>query len=124
MRDCIAINNYSGLGTIGISRRAIEDVALTCVGQVHGAAVVGKGKKAPKKSATAVNSLFQLPSGVKVTLTRDGKAEISIDVSIQAGVNVASICKEIQQSVANGVSMMCDTVPFSVRVKVVRIGAA
>lgn len=123
MRDYIVINNYSGLGTIGISRRAIEDVALICVGQVRGAAVVNKSKK-QKSKKSSVDALFALPSGVKVALPKDGRAEITIDVAIQNGVNVASICKEIQESVANGVSMLCDTVPFSVKVKVLRIGAA
>ncbi len=126
MRDYIAINNYSGIGTIGISRRAIEAVALSCVDSVDGAAVVGKskkGEKKKKKAPTAVGVLFALPSGVKVALTKEGKAEITIDVAIRNGVNVAKICEEIQQSVAQGVSIMCDTVPFSVRVKVVRIGA-
>ena len=123
MRDYIIINNYSGLGAIGISRRAIEAVALSCVSNVKGAAVVGKGKK-PAKKGRALDVLFALPSGVKVSLSKDGQAEIKIDVSIQKGVNVASICRDIQKEVAQGVSMMCDTVPFSVKVKVVQIAAS
>ena len=51
MRDYIAINNYSGIGTIGISRRAIEAVALSCVNSVDGAAVVGKSKKEAEQMA-------------------------------------------------------------------------
>lgn len=123
MKDCIVINNYSGLGAIGISRRAIEAVALICVSNVKGASVVGKGKK-PSKKGRALDVLFALPSGVKVALSKDGKAEIKIDVSIQKGVNVAEICRNIQKEVAQGVSMMCDTVPFSVKVKVVEIATA
>ncbi len=119
MRDYLAINNYSGLGYIGISRNAIASIAATSLKEVGGASLYVHGKKARRE--TALGSIFSLPYGVKVVFTRDGKASIKMDVTLSKGVSVPEVCGKIQEAVATSVALMCDTVPFDVQVKVMRL---
>ena len=127
MRDYISINNYSGLGEIGISRGSISAIASASIREVDGASLfehksTRKAAKAAKGRAdTSIGAFFSLPSGPKVVFTKDGKAVIKMDVTIARGVNVAAACEKIQSTVANAVALMCDMVPFDVQVKVMRI---
>ena len=127
MRDYISINNYSGLGEIGISRGSISAIASASIREVDGASLFeGKSprraaKSDRKRKDTSIGAFFSLPSGPKVIFTKEGKALIKMDVTIAQGVNVAEACEKIQSTVATAVTLMCDMVPFDVQVKVMRI---
>lgn len=115
MRDYIAINNYSGLGRIGISRDAIASIAATSLKEVSGASLYTHNGKRMRRA------LFYLPAGVKVVFTKEGRASIKMDVALAKGTNVPALCEKIQETVATAVAIMCDTVPFDVQVKVMRL---
>ena len=121
-RDYLPINNYSGLGAIGISRRAISSVADIAIREISGVQLARKRrKKTPKIPAdTAVGTLFALPSPVKTVFTKEGKISIRLDVILSKGALAAEVCEKIQESIATSMMLLCDTVPFEIRVKVVR----
>ncbi|MCR5491716.1 MAG: Asp23/Gls24 family envelope stress response protein [Bacilli bacterium] len=109
-RDYIMINNYSRLGTMGISRHALEAIASNAVNNVRGAQVSSR------------KALFSVDNGVKVSFDTAGKAIVKVDVIISPNAQVTKVCREIQEEVANEISMMCDTVPYDVKINVKRIG--
>ena len=112
MKDYLTINNYSGLGDIGISRTAIAAIASAALKEVGGASVFGRHPRGD----------YSIPSGVKVVFGKNGRAAIHMDVTLSRGVpNVPAACEKIQETVATAVTMMCDMVPFDVQVKVMRI---
>lgn len=114
MRDYMNINNYSGIGQIGISRNAIAAIASAALREVGGASVFGHKPRAKEG--------YSIPSGVHVVLTKDGRASIQMEVTLSRGVpSVPVACQKIQETVATAVTLMCDTVPFDVQVKVMRI---
>ena len=121
MRDYISINNYSGRGKIGISRDAIAAIARSALKEVPGAAVFEgrKSHKLPKD--TNLGAFLYTQSGVKVVFAKDGQAVIKMDVTLPLGVSVPKVAAKIQETVAMAVKIMCDTVPFDVQVKVMRI---
>lgn len=107
-RDFYLLNNYSPYGNVGISHRAFTTIAETATNHVVGAAVTSKKK----------NSIFQMTRPVRVMFRKDGKVDIQLDVSIKKGESVKDVCLNIQNSVADAVMMMCETVPFNVHIKV------
>ena len=113
MRDYMTINNYSGVGVIGISRNAIAAIASASLKEVAGASVFGRH---PRRAG------YSIPDGVRVIIGKDGRASIHMDVTLSRGVeNVPKTCEKIQETIATAVSLMCDMVPFDVQVKVMRI---
>ena len=121
MRDYISINNYSGRGYLGISRDAIAAIARSALKEFPGAEIYLA--KAPKHSGkkTNIDALLATKEGVKVVFTKEGKAVIKMDVSLPRGVSVPAAATKIQETVAMAVKIMCDTVPFDVQVRVMRI---
>ena len=123
MRDFISINNHSGLGAIGFSRAAIASIAAIAVKEVQGASPYSPKatkKQNAKKGKENVNR-FSEEGAVKVVFAKEGKAVIKMDVSITRGKPVTEVCSKIQENVAMAVSLMCDVVPFDVRVRVCSI---
>lgn len=106
----VAINNYSSLGKMGISRRALEGLANRAVASVAAA-------KVSKKAAS-----FQAEQGARVTLSRSGKVTIHVDVSITRGTAVDKVCLELQKAIAGEIELSCDTVPYDIRIRVVKVG--
>ena len=113
----LAIHNYSRLGKMGINTEALRSIASKAVSEIPGASVYGEKEKGKKKRSSA----FTLNEGVRVTLNSEGKAIISLNVSIPSGNNVSDICLLIQQKVAEAVSLSCDTIPMEVKVRVAKI---
>ena len=111
-RDYILINNYSRQGAMGISRQAIATIASSAVTSVRGAQV--SSRRAP----------FTIDSGVKVSFDKDGKAIVKIDVIIapNSEIPVTKVCRQIQEEVASAITLMCDTVPYDVKINVKRFG--
>lgn len=108
-RDFYYLNNYSKRGDMGISHKAFTTIVETATNNVTGAAVVNKRKK---------NVLFQMKNPVKVTFRKDGKLDILLDVSVKKGASVEKVCSDIQNNVADALMMMCETIPFNIRIKV------
>ena len=116
MRDYIAINNYSGLGSIGISRHAIDTIASIAVKNVQGAHVhVGKNRN------RQIDDLFHLTGGVQTSLSNNGKATIKLDIELKRGANAVEVCKAVQREVSDQVTLMCDTIPFDIRVRIAKV---
>lgn len=116
MSNYYYLNNYRNAGAMGISRNAFIKIATIACNNVTGASVSQRGKK-----RNPVNMIFDLASPVKAMFRRDGKVEIGLQVQISKQANVHETCLKIQQEVANAISMMCETVPFSVELKVVSL---
>ena len=116
MRDYIAINNYSGLGSIGISRHAIDTVAFIAVKNVQGAHIyVGKNRN------RQLDDLFHLTGGVQTTISNNGKATIKLDIELKRGANAVEVSKAVQREVSDLVTLMCDTIPFDVKVRIAKV---
>lgn len=112
MKDYITVDNYSGLGSMGISRNAIASIASQAVDSVAGASL----------SQNKRSNLFSMSRPVKVSISKDGRAEISVEVSLKEGVKVKDICLKIQQEIVSQITMMCETIPVEVKVKVAQVG--
>lgn len=122
--DYIGITNYNRLGEMGISRNAVRSIALSAVSKVPGARVYApKQEKKKKKKETALSELFTLPSGVKVAISKDGKATIKIEVVVKEGSNASEIAKSIQKEVADSILMMCENLAYEVSIRIARVEA-
>lgn len=122
--DYIGITNYNRLGEMGISRNAVRSIALSAVSKVPGARVYApKQEKKKKKKETALSELFTLPSGVKVAISKDGKATIKIEVVVKEGSNASEIAKSIQKEVADSIMMMCENLAYEVSIRIARVEA-
>lgn len=105
-----SINNYNNLGAMGISHRAFETIATIAANKVAGATV-----KRPS------SRLFNLDKPVKASIRKDGRADIHLDVVLNKGADVKTVCLQIQEDVTSAIQMMCETVPFEVQINVVRL---
>jgi uncharacterized alkaline shock family protein YloU len=106
----VGINNYSKLGQMGISHRAFETIASIAANKVQGASV--------KKTSSR---LFNLDKPVSTTIRKDGRVDIHLDVVLRKKTDVNKVCLEIQEEVTNSITMMCETIPFKVQIKVVSV---
>ncbi|MCH3908779.1 MAG: Asp23/Gls24 family envelope stress response protein [Bacilli bacterium] len=109
-RDYYYLHNYQSKGAIGISRHAFETIATIAANQVKGASV-----------STKKGRLFNLEHPVKASFRKDGKVDFNLDVNIKSGANVKDVCLQIQEGVASAITMMCETVPFGIEIKVVSV---
>lgn len=109
-RDYYYLNNYKGGGEMGISRRAFESIATVAANEVVGATVSKRKTR-----------LFSLEHPVKSSFRKDGKVDLNIDVTIAKSANVKDVCLQIQEGVASAITMMCETVPFGIEVKVISV---
>lgn len=115
-RDYIHINNYSNLGQLGISRRAIAKIVENSVTEVSGARIRSRKRN-------AVDELFSVSKAVGITLTREGKAKVALEVAVSLGQDVNAICIALQKKIADNLSMMIDALPYEIQVKVAKIAA-
>jgi uncharacterized alkaline shock family protein YloU len=109
-RDYYYLHNFTQNGTMGISRRCFETIATLAANEVKGASV--KMRK---------SRFFTLEHPVRASFRKDGKVDLNLDVSLAKGSSVKDICLEIQEAVASEITMMCETVPFTIQIKVVSV---
>lgn len=109
-RDYYFLNNYKNNGKMGISRRSFETIATTAANGVKDA-----------KVSRQKSRLFHLAHPVNAYFRNDGKVELQIDVNISGAAPVKDVCLKIQEAVASSVSMMCETVPFGIEIKVISV---
>ena len=95
----LEINNYSQVGKMGISTDAITTIASKAIQDINGVEISqGKGKK---------------------TTIVQGKAIIRMEVILQEGTPVKTICLAIQKKVAEAIHLACETVSCEISLKVV-----
>lgn len=110
MADYVFVDNYTGLGDMGISRRVLETIAYKATNRVKGASVSG-----------AKSRLFNLYHPIQAIIHRDGTADIKIAVALRKGVNVNQVCLNIQKEVAEALEEMVETVKVNIVIKVASI---
>jgi uncharacterized alkaline shock family protein YloU len=109
-RDYYFLNNYKNNGTMGISRRSFETIATRAANGVKNA-----------KVSRQKSRLFHLVHPVNAYFRKDGRVEFHIDVNIASGASVKDVCLKIQEAVASSISMICETVPFGIEIKVISV---
>lgn len=99
---------------MGIARHAIETLTAIAACTVKDVQVTPQGER---------NRLFLLEHPVKAYFRKDGRIELHLDVTIKNNplLSVRDACLKIQEAVAKAVSSACETVPFSIDVKVVAV---
>lgn len=100
------LDNYNQNGHIAISMGAFESIATIAAGSLENVTVKKKKKD------------FLLTKPVAALIRKDGRLQISLEVTMKKGTKIDETCTKIQQEVANAVQMMCETVPVRVMVKV------
>jgi len=110
MPDYVFIENYTGLGDIGISRNVLITIAAKATNRVKGATVSGTKSR-----------VFNLYHPIQCVIHHDGTADIKISVSLKKGVNVNQVCLNIQKEVAEAIEEMVETVKVRVIIKVASI---
>lgn len=96
---------------MGISRSCVASIADRCV-EKAGGAIHGKKKK---------SRVFDVEQGARVSLSKEGVAVISVDVSLPKESNVTDICTRIQKEIVSTLTEMLDALPIEVRIKVVKV---
>ena len=107
----VSINNYRKNGEIGISRQAFDTIVRKTVENIPGAKVKQK----------AARWLFDWNHKLNVIIHKNESVEVAIDVAIKHEVDVQAICLKIQQEITAAISLMCETVPLKVSIRVVGI---
>lgn len=112
MAEFVFIQDYSKVGKLGISRKCFEKICSVVTNRISGVST-----KEEKKNK---NPLFTFDKPVHCDIINN-KVIVQIQVIVRQGVNVDEICTLIQQEVADALTTMVETVPFSIKIKVVGI---
>ena len=112
MAEFVLIQDYSKVGKLGISRKVFEEICSVVTNRISGVSTKEKKKNN--------SDLFVFDKPVHVDVINN-KVIVQIQVIIRHGVNVDEICTLIQQEVADALTTMVETVPFSIKIKVVGI---
>lgn len=113
LKNYISINNYSGLGTLAISRKAIGYIVERSISSIPGAQITPSRRKKKDKEET-----FSLTSPVHISFTSEGKILIRLNVSLPSGSKVNEVALNVQKEISTNLLYMCDTVPYEIRVHV------
>lgn len=112
MAEFVYIQDYSKAGKLGINRKCFEKICSVVTNKISGVST-----KEEKKNQ---NPLFTFDKPVHCDIINN-KVIIQIQVIVRQGVNVDEVCTLIQQEVADTLTTMVETVPFSIKIKVVGI---
>lgn len=112
MADYSYINNYSKNGSLAISRRVFETIAIKATNKISGASVSKRSKNSKD---------FNLHNPIAVEIDKNGKVNIKVEVSLKKGTDVHKVCMQIQEAIAQNMMLMCEIVPFNIVTKVVSI---
>lgn len=111
MRGYVSIQNYSHPGFIAISRASIISIVSKTVSSFKGTSL----NKAKSKKG------FSLYRPVEVNLTKEGKASVIVSVEVAQGNKVSELCLALQKEIASNLSMMIDSVPYEIKIKVAKV---
>ncbi|MCQ2794613.1 MAG: alkaline shock response membrane anchor protein AmaP [Bacilli bacterium] len=105
------IKNYSNKGEMAISHHVFETIAVEAVKKVKGASVY-KGK----------TSRVNIYRPVSCEMKKNGKIELSVDVSLKKGVDVKTTCEKIKEEITNDLLLAVETINVNVSINVANIG--
>lgn len=111
MAEFVYIQNYNSTGKLGINRKCFEKICSVVTNKISGVSTKEKKNQSP---------IFTFDKPVHCDVINN-KLIIQIQVIIRQGVNVDEVCTLIQQEVADALTTMVETVPFSIKVKVAGI---
>ncbi|MCQ2799501.1 MAG: hypothetical protein MJ228_01885 [Bacilli bacterium] len=103
-------------GKCGISRKAFETIATIASNNLQNVKI----KDLVQDNIIAkLNSIFSLVRPVHASFRKDGRVDFVIDTVVNPKITqIAALCTRIQEEVSNVVSMMCETLSFSVEIHV------
>ncbi len=110
MAQYVYIDNYSNLGSMGISNHVFYQIAETATNKVKGASVSHQSK----------SLIFLLQKPIQVEISK-GLVNVNVSVNISKTANINQICLAIQEEVATALSTMTELVPFKIDIKVANI---
>ncbi|MBR5990570.1 MAG: hypothetical protein IK034_01880 [Bacilli bacterium] len=114
MSDFYYLNNYQQAGKMGISRKAFENIVTIASNNLHHVKINNYGE-----ALTRLGNIISAVRPVKAFFKKDGRVDFMLDVVVGDNVTaIADLCTSIQEEVSNSVSMMCETVPDSVEIRV------
>ena len=106
-------NTLRQSGGLQISVPAVEKIARLSAMEVEGVNDVSVGSYGVKGLFAKTN----LPKAVDVVLY-DGVAEITVDIIVNYGVKIPTVCRNVQQAVKDGVQNMTNITVSKVNVVV------
>lgn len=112
MAEFVFIENYHRSGKLGINRKCFEEICSVVTNKIAGVST-----KSEKNNS---NPMFTFDKPVRCDVINN-KLNILIQVIVRQGVNVDEICTLIQKEVADCLTSMVETVPFSIKIKVAGI---
>lgn len=114
MSDFYYLNNYQQAGKMGISRKAFENIVTIASNNLQHVKINNYGE-----ALTRLGNIISAVRPVKAFFKKDGRVDFMLDVVVGDNVTaIADLCTSIQEEVSNSVSMMCETVPVSVEIRV------
>lgn len=112
MASYVFIQNYSRLGTIGISNYTFKQIAEYATRDIEGVLL---------KSDDDVGGSWALAQPIDVRIRDNTRVDINVSINLVGKLNVAKTCLKIQESVANTLLLMAELIPFRINIKVVSI---
>ena len=85
-------------GKIGISRKALTQIAISQIEDTPGVELYFPPEKKPKK--VKADAQKELPEAVTVAVRHDGTFEVRAKINIGADVNPAKVCLTLQEKIA------------------------
>ena len=114
MSDFYYLNNYQQAGKMGISRKAFENIVTIASNNLQNVKINNYGE-----TLTRLGNIISAVRPVKAFFKKDGRVDLMLDVVVGGSVTaIADLCTRIQEEVSNSISMMCETVPVSVEIRV------
>ena len=114
MSDFYYLNNYQQAGKMGISRKAFENIVTIASNNLQHVKINNYGE-----TLTRLGNIISAVRPVKAFFKKDGRVDFMLDVVVGDNVTaIADLCARIQEEVANSISMMCETVPVSIEIRV------
>ena len=114
MSDFYYLNNYQQAGKMGISRKAFENIVTIASNNLQHVKINNYGE-----ALTRLGNIISAVRPVKAFFKKDGRVDFMLDVVVGDNITaIADLCTSIQEEVSNSVSMMCETVPVSVEIRV------
>ncbi len=110
MAQYVYIDNYTKLGSMGISNHVFYQIAETATNKVKGAMVSHQNKPL----------LFLLQKPIQITISK-GLVNVKVWVNIAKTANIHEVCLMIQEEVATSLSAMTELVPFKIDIKVANV---
>lgn len=112
MAQFVLIENYSKLGTLGISNHVFYQIAETATNKIKGVSV------SENKSF-----LFFISKPISISI-RKGLVKVFISVVISKNTNVNKVSLLIQEEIGSALSAYTETVPFRIDIKIDNIATS